>query len=66
MPEAERMLHVKDVADRLDVSKMTVHRLIKAGELPALRVGRVFRIPEAEFERYYAACKQAAVRTPIT
>ena len=34
------------------VSNMTVYRLIKAGELPALRVGKSYRIRESEMERY--------------
>ena len=28
------------------VSKMTVYRLVHGGELPAVRVGRSFRVPE--------------------
>ena len=28
------------------VSKMTVYRLVHAGELEAVRVGRSFRVPE--------------------
>ena len=34
------------------VSNMTVYRLIKSGELPALRVGKSYRIRESELERY--------------
>jgi excisionase family DNA binding protein len=33
---------------------MTVYRLIKAGQLAAVRVGKNFRIREAEVERYLA------------
>lgn len=36
---------VPEVADRFRVSKMTVHRWIAAGILPALQLGRVTRIP---------------------
>jgi excisionase family DNA binding protein len=31
---------------------MTVYRLIKAGELPALRVGKNYRIREADLTRF--------------
>jgi excisionase family DNA binding protein len=31
---------------------MTVYRLIKSGELPALRVGKGYRIFEADLERF--------------
>lgn len=41
-----------EVAERLRVAKMTVLRLIYSGELPALRVGRQFRIPTEDVESY--------------
>jgi excisionase family DNA binding protein len=34
------------------VSNMTVYRLIRAGELPAIRVGKHFRIRENELAAY--------------
>ena len=39
-----RFLTVAEVADLLRVSSMTVYRLIEAGDLRALRVGKSFRI----------------------
>lgn len=47
-----RLLTVQEVADAMRVSRMTVYRLIKAGELPAIRVGRHFRIRGADLDRY--------------
>ena len=41
-----RFLTVAEVATALRVSKMTVYRLVHAGDLPAVRVGRSFRVPE--------------------
>lgn len=49
------LLTVAEVAEVLRVSNMTVYRLIKAGELPALRVGKNYRIRESELEAYLAA-----------
>lgn len=40
-----RFVTVMEVAEVMRVSKMTVYRLIHAGELPAIRVGRSFRVP---------------------
>jgi len=40
-----RLLTVAEVAALMRVSKMTVYRLVHSGELPALRVGRSFRVP---------------------
>jgi excisionase family DNA binding protein len=42
-----RFLTVAEVASIMRVSKMTVYRLV-----PAVRVGRSFRVPEAEVHRY--------------
>jgi excisionase family DNA binding protein len=36
---------VAEVAAAMRVSKMTVYRLVHGGELPAIRVGRSFRVP---------------------
>jgi excisionase family DNA binding protein len=38
-------LTVAEVAAAMRVSKMTVYRLVHGGELPAIRVGRSFRVP---------------------
>ena len=50
-----RFLTVQEVADMLRVSSMTVYRLIKAGDLPAVRVGLSFRVREADVDAYLAA-----------
>ena len=50
-----RFLTVQEVADLMRVSSMTVYRLIKAGELPAVRVGRSFRVAEGDVDTYLAS-----------
>jgi excisionase family DNA binding protein len=47
-----RLFTVAEVADAMRVSNMTVYRLIKSGELPALRVGKGYRIFEADLDRF--------------
>jgi excisionase family DNA binding protein len=47
-----RFLTVAEVASIMRVSKMTVYRLVHAGELPAIRVGRSFRVPENAVHDY--------------
>ncbi|HXX90510.1 MAG TPA: helix-turn-helix domain-containing protein [Acidimicrobiales bacterium] len=49
-----RYLTVREVASTLRVSNMTVYRLINAGELPAVRVGKSFRLREDDVNRYLA------------
>lgn len=53
-PFAGPLFTVAEVADVLRVSNMTVYRLIKAGELPALRVGKNYRIREHDLEVFLA------------
>ncbi|MCY7373092.1 MAG: helix-turn-helix domain-containing protein [Spirochaetaceae bacterium] len=45
-------LTVAEVASVMRVSKMTVYRLVHAGTLPAIRVGRSFRVPEQAVHDY--------------
>ncbi|MGK2958911.1 MAG: helix-turn-helix domain-containing protein [Acidimicrobiales bacterium] len=52
MAKDDRFLTVQEVAEQMRVSNMTVYRLIKAGELVAARVGRSYRLREAEVESY--------------
>ncbi|MDX6324191.1 MAG: hypothetical protein QOK15_545 [Nocardioidaceae bacterium] len=45
-------LTVAEVAAAMRVSKMTVYRLVHGGELPAIRVGRSFRVPAGAVNDY--------------
>lgn len=47
-----KFLTVAEVADVMRVSKMTVYRLVHNGDLPAVRVGRSFRVPEEAVNDY--------------
>lgn len=52
---APRFRTVSEVADMMRVSRMTVYRLIHSGEMPAIRVGKSFRVPEAVVEQMLQA-----------
>jgi excisionase family DNA binding protein len=54
LPGGSSLLTVAEVAAHMRVSNMTVYRLIKGGELAAVRVGHNYRIRESELERYLA------------
>ncbi|MEV7011912.1 helix-turn-helix domain-containing protein [Streptosporangium sp. NPDC051022] len=56
---APRYLTVAEVALILRVSKMTIYRLVHAGDLAAMRVGRGFRIPEASVTAYLSQYQDA-------
>ena len=47
-------LTIAEVAAKMRVSKMTVYRLVHNGELPAVRVGRSFRVTEDDVNEYLA------------
>jgi excisionase family DNA binding protein len=54
-PATGPLLTVAEVADVLRVSSMTVYRLIKAGTMPAIRVGKNYRIRERDLEAFLAS-----------
>jgi excisionase family DNA binding protein len=47
-----KFLTVAEVAAMMRVSKMTVYRLVHGGDLPAVRVGRSFRVREEDADEY--------------
>jgi len=53
-------LTVAEVATMLRVSNMTVYRLINAGSLPAVRIGKSYRLTEVDVDRYL---EQSSIET---
>jgi len=53
----DRLATVAEVAAHMRVSNMTVYRLIKSGQLPALRVGKNFRIRGRDLVAYLEASR---------
>ncbi len=54
------LMTVAEVAGAMRVSNMTVYRLIKSGELPAVRVGKNYRLRGSDLERFL---EERSVRT---
>lgn len=50
----QESLSVQQVAAMHSLSAMTVLRMIRRGELRAVKFGRQYRIPVAEMQRYLA------------
>ena len=42
----------EELAEKLRVNVMTIYRYIKAGKLKAHKIGKEFRIPKDEFNRF--------------
>lgn len=48
----EKLLTINDIIEILQVSKLTVYRYIKAGKLPAYKVGRDYRVKQKDFDSF--------------
>ena len=59
-------LTVQEVAELMRVSKMTVYRLVHAGELPAVRFGRSYRVPSNTVENYLRSAVVEGTGTHVT
>lgn len=49
---ANRFLQITDVAEILNISVRQTYSLVTTGELPAIKVGRSWRIESDELEKY--------------
>jgi excisionase family DNA binding protein len=49
---SNKLLTVNEVAKILRVSNMTVYRLVKGKQIPAIRVGKNYRIKETDVDKY--------------
>jgi excisionase family DNA binding protein len=58
--EDANYLTVAEVALAMRVSKMTVYRLVHAGDLPAVRFGRSYRVPAQAVQEYLTAEEHTA------
>lgn len=57
-----KLLTVNEVANILRVSNMTVYRLVKSGQIPAIRVGKNYRIKESDVNEYLSRGTQRVER----
>jgi len=51
---------VADVCEYLDVSPFVVTRVLRSGELPAVKIGREWRVSRFDFEDWLNAQRLAA------
>ncbi len=52
----DTMLSVKEIAKFLSVSKRTVQRMVKRGDLDAIRVGGQIRVRQSALDRLLREC----------
>lgn len=53
-------LSVADICEYMDVSPFVVTRVLRAGELPAVKMGREWRIARGDFEDWLNAQRLAS------
>lgn len=46
------VLNVKQLCEVLDIGKNTAYKLLKSGNIKALRIGVVYKIPKREVIKY--------------
>ena len=59
---AKEWLSVADICEYMGVSPFVVTRMIRAGELPAVKFGREWRIATQDFEDYLNTQREASLR----
>ena len=50
----ERLLTIAQVAERLQLTENTIRKYVRAGSLPALKAGRVWRVRESDLLEFIA------------
>ena len=53
----ERLLTTRDLQQILQVDRITVYRMLEAGELPGIKIGGQWRFPEQEVQEWLAGVK---------
>lgn len=56
----DKLLTVNEIIEILKVSKLTIYRYIKAGKLPAYKVGRDYRITQKDFTGFMQSNRKGA------
>ena len=59
-PAVKPYLNVTEAAEILEVNPRTVYSAIDRGECPAVRVGKIIRIPTVRFLDHYGLTAQPA------
>ncbi len=56
----EKLLTPAQVAERLQITERTVYEWIRGGRLPALKLGRLWRIRQDELEAFLEGARAKA------
>lgn len=51
--EQEEFLTIEETAKRLKISTMTVYRMARSGQLPAVKIGKAWRISSIKLSQMF-------------
>lgn len=57
MTAEKEFLSLEEVADKLGVTYQLIYRLARSGELPAVRLGKLYRVSNADLAAYLEKSK---------
>ncbi|MBN1672413.1 MAG: helix-turn-helix domain-containing protein [Kiritimatiellae bacterium] len=60
MSPDKKYLSLEEVAELLGVNYQLIYRLARSGELPAVRLGRVYRVAESDLDAYLEKSKTSS------
>jgi len=58
----DEFLSIEDAAQVLGVEYKTVYRLVRDGQLPAGRIGRVYRIRKSDLDAFFERSKSVGIK----
>lgn len=61
MASEKEYLSLEEVADELGVTYQLIYRLVRSGEMPAARLGKLYRVSRTDLNAYLARSKQSSV-----
>lgn len=61
MPTGKEYMSLEEVADEMGVTYQLIYRLVRSGEMPAARLGKLYRVSRTDLNAYLERSKQAAV-----
>ena len=56
---SEEYKSLEEVAEMLGVTYQLIYRLVRSGELPAVRLGRLYRVSRADLNHYLERSKRS-------
>lgn len=60
MGETNEYMSLEEVADMLGVTYQLIYKLVRSGELPAVRLGKLYRVSRADLDGYLEKSKGAS------